>query len=180
MEILPPSFFCLALVTAAIAAVSDSLTGRIPNWLTLPAILLALIGHGISLGFGAALWSVGAALLCALVPYLMFRLGSMGGGDVKLFAALGALTSTDLRLGLEIELGAFLFASVLSLLVLAWRGELPRTLKRSLYIIANPFLPKARRSELSAELMVPVRMGVPIFLATLAFALPQLLDGRVS
>lgn len=176
MEILPSSsFFWTALVIAAIAAVSDSRSGRIPNWLTLPALVLAPIGYGVTLGWDAALWSIGAALLCALIPYAMFRHGSMGGGDVKLFAALGALTSVDPGLGIEIELCSFVLASLLSLLGLAWKGRLLSTLRQALFVLLSPCLARSRRAELSAELMTPVRMGVSIFAATVLCALPQLL-----
>ncbi len=177
MEILPSSsFFGTALVIAAIAAVSDSRSGRIPNWLSVPPLLLAPIGYSVTLGWEAALWSVGAALLCALIPYAMFRHGSMGGGDVKLFAALGALTSLDPALGVEIELCSFVIASLLSLLGLAWHGRLLSTLRQALFVLLNPVLAKAWRRELSAELMTPVRMGVPIFAATVLCALPPLLS----
>ena len=72
------------------ACAYDLRTRRIPNGLTLGAAALALAFHAIDGGLGGvgtsvAGWLVGGALL---VP--LFWLGGMGGGDVKLLAALGA------------------------------------------------------------------------------------------
>jgi len=80
----------VALAVAAAAAVSDLRTRRIPNFLTFGAAIAGLAYHlaiaGIGgLGQSAAGWFVGAAVF--IVP---FALRGLGGGDVKLLAALGA------------------------------------------------------------------------------------------
>ena len=81
----------LALFVAATAAFCDWRRGEIPNWLTLPAILLAPWSYGLAFGIEYALHSLAAGFLAGLVPYLLFRRGAIGGGDVKLFGALGAV-----------------------------------------------------------------------------------------
>ena len=68
----------------------DVRTRRIPNVLTLSAAVAGLLYHLATSGLGglqtaAAGWLLGLLLL---LPY--FALGGMGGGDVKLVAALGA------------------------------------------------------------------------------------------
>jgi prepilin peptidase CpaA len=72
------------------ACVFDIRTRRIPNMLTLSAASAGLIYHAATSGvagaqMAAAGWILGLLLL---LPY--FALGGMGGGDVKLVAALGA------------------------------------------------------------------------------------------
>jgi prepilin peptidase CpaA len=105
----------IALVVGMTAAVIDQCTGSIPNRLTVPAILA-----GLSCGFvaggvaGGGLALVGA-LLVGLVPLLLFRVGAMGGGDVKLFAAFGALLGAGPAL--EAELFAFVVGSVQGLIL---------------------------------------------------------------
>ena len=42
---------CSALVVAAIAAVFDWCTAEIPNWLTLPPIVVAPFAYGQAFGF---------------------------------------------------------------------------------------------------------------------------------
>jgi prepilin peptidase CpaA len=73
-----------------VACVFDVRTRRIPNWLTLSGAVAGLLYHLATSGLGglqtaAAGWVLGLLLL---LPY--FALGGMGGGDVKLMAALGA------------------------------------------------------------------------------------------
>lgn len=86
----------LALVTATVASVIDLRTSRIPNWLTLGSAAAALVFHAatgemIGVLHGMSGWIVG--LLLFILP---FALRGLGGGDVKLLAALGAwLGATD-------------------------------------------------------------------------------------
>jgi prepilin peptidase CpaA len=73
-----------------VACVFDVRTRRIPNVLTLSGAVAGLLYHLATSGLGglqtaAAGWMLGLLLL---LPY--FALGGMGGGDVKLVAALGA------------------------------------------------------------------------------------------
>ena len=72
------------------ACVFDVRTRRIPNALTFGAAIAGLLFHLATSGLvgvqtAAAGWLLGLLLL---LPY--FALGGMGGGDVKLVAALGA------------------------------------------------------------------------------------------
>ena len=149
---------CSALVVAAIAAVLDWRTAEIPNWLTLPPIGVAPFAYGQAFGFEHALRCVAATLLSALVPYVLFRRSAMGGGDVKLFAALGAITSFDLLAGLEIQLSAFGIGLVLALMVLAW----------------NKFFPRDSSAEREGARHTSLRMGGAILIATGIFAMPHL------
>ena len=84
-----------ALVAVLVLSVGwDVKARRIPNWLTLSALAVALLLR-IPLGFGAALSGVGAATLAFLIVLPVFALGGLGGGDVKLLAAVGAFLGLD-------------------------------------------------------------------------------------
>ena len=163
MDIVVPS---LMIAVAATAAATDARSGLIPNWITLPPLLAALVLHFITQGAGGLALSLAGALVCGLVPYLLFRQGTMGGGDVKLLAALGALGGPEV--GLEIELIGMTLAALYALAVLAWRGGLARTLLSSLWIVANVFLPASKRREIKQTELVALRLGVPLFLGTVA------------
>ncbi|MGB5694628.1 MAG: A24 family peptidase [Polyangiales bacterium] len=171
-----PTAASVALGAAMAAALCDWQRGRIPNWLTLPPIVLAPLAYGWASGPAHALHSLGAAILSAGVPYLLFRRSAMGGGDVKLFAALGAVTGFDLLAGIEIQLAAFAVAMFVALGVLAWKGVLLRTLSSALTVALRPILPNRWRRTPCVELAAEIRMGVPILIATVFFAVPHLLS----
>jgi len=154
------------ILIAATAAATDARTGLIPNWLTLPPLLAAPLLYLVTQGTGGLLFSLAGALACGLVPYLLFRTGSMGGGDVKLLAALGALGGP--QVGLEVELLGMTFAAAYGLFLLARRGVLRKTLLSSLLLAINIFLPARLRRPVPAAEMMPMRLGVPLFLGTAA------------
>lgn len=80
-------------ITAAFllwASVSDIRTKRIPNALTLSALVLGLLLHTVMDGWTGASFS-GWGIVSGFVPaVLLYALKAIGAGDVKLFAALGA------------------------------------------------------------------------------------------
>ena len=78
-----------ALFVALAASVADVRSRRIPNALTASAIALGVVAHVVlpsGDGLGAALLG-GLLGLAVFLPF--FALGGVGGGDVKLMAALG-------------------------------------------------------------------------------------------
>ncbi len=79
-----------ALAIAISAAVCDLRMRRIPNLLTFGAAAAGLIYHLTSGGVGAFGHSAAGWLVGALVFIVPFALRGLGGGDVKLLAALGA------------------------------------------------------------------------------------------
>jgi Flp pilus assembly protein protease CpaA len=95
-----------------------------------------------------------------------------GGGDVKFLAAMGALLG--LYHGLGLEFLCLAATSVLTLARLAWHGRLLRVLSNALFLTLNPILPKKWRRRITAELLHKVRMGVPILVGTLMFAVNRL------
>lgn len=118
----PPSVLGCAAAFLFFAVASDLRSRRVPNALTLPALLVAL---GASPWFGATSGPLeavsGAALGFGLLvgPY---ALGGVGAGDVKALMALGAW------LGPEATLGAAAWAAIaaggLGVVLLALKREL--------------------------------------------------------
>lgn len=145
------------------AAITDTRSGLIPNRLTLPALAAAPLARGIFQGPGALGLSLVGACVCGLIPLLLFGLHAIGGGDVKLLAAIGAVLGV--RLGLEVQLVGFALCILYALGLLAFRGELIATLGRSLALLVAPLVPKARRKVPPVAAMTSVRLGLAIFLA---------------
>lgn len=92
------TFIAAVVVFTLTAAVCDFRTKKIPNRLTVPAFLAALVYHG-AVGAMTGGWSgCGWALLMALAGFgvgfgillVLWLIGGGGAGDVKLMGAVGA------------------------------------------------------------------------------------------
>lgn len=78
------------LIVLAVATFTDLRSRRIPNWLVLPFLLAGVIVSG-WLGGWPGIWqSVSGLGLGALLFGILYWMGGMGMGDVKLCAAIGA------------------------------------------------------------------------------------------
>ena len=169
-----------AVGVAVVAALFDSARGEIPNQVTIPAFVLAPLAYGSVFGFTFGIHSLGAGLLAGLPPYLLFRSGAMGGGDVKLFASLGAIQGYDLLAGLKVQVWAFAFALFAVGVRLAWRGRLISTLGRCVVVSLAPVLPPRLRRAPTAELCQPIRMGGPILSAIAVVSSPHLMRELIT
>lgn len=170
-------FTVFAVVVAAVAAWLDWRTGHIPNWVTLGPLCIAPLAHfALQVSFTTARVAIEAmgvsvlgAAVCALVPLMLYRAGAIGGGDVKLLAALGAIFRP--LVGIEAEFYAFLAAALIAPARLAYEGKLMRVLGNTLTLAFNPFRPKERRRQITPEMMTSIRFGPAIFLGTCAAAI---------
>lgn len=80
------------LAATAFAAISDLATGKIPNWLTYPLALLALVLNALEGPVpGLVALAVMVAVLAASFP--IFSFGLLRGGDVKMIVACCGLVS---------------------------------------------------------------------------------------
>ena len=78
------------LFVAGIACITDVRHRRIPNVLTFGAALVAIVFHTWMAGTHGLIVAAGGWFVGLLLFLPFFLLRGMGGGDVKLFAALGA------------------------------------------------------------------------------------------
>jgi prepilin peptidase CpaA len=142
---------CLAFAVAIVAAWVDAATRRIPNILTYPAVLIGIGLHlalpalesaggsaavlwiGANIGpWGQAVADVGGRALmidgmigfgiCAAIGIVSFMTGGLGGGDVKLLGAMGALLGFDAVL--PVLFNTLVVAAVVGLINLALNGGL--------------------------------------------------------
>lgn len=147
--------------------------GEIPNSLSFGALAIAPIAWfvygwkvaGVKIGLEAAGFSILGALTCALVPLFMMRAGAMGGGDLKLYLALGAILRP--LVGIEAEFYSFAAAAILAPARLAWEGKLFKTLGNTVTLALNPLLPKDKKREIPVEAMTWMRLAPAIALGTL-------------
>lgn len=172
-------YVALAGVVAGIAAATDAANRRIPNALTFSAVLAGLTLHALE---GKAAVVVGAlgVLVTGCLPYALHR-GTrgraIGGGDVKLFAALGALLGP--MSGLHVELSAFLLLGLFALLRLAFSGRLGRVLVNAGFLVVNPILPERFQRNVEPEALTEMRLGPAVFVAVLVVAMSDLLHRQI-
>jgi prepilin peptidase CpaA len=156
----------LALVLSLIAAWTDHRTGTIPNRLTIPSLFLGL-GLGLVHDAASGLFmAIAGVFATALVPLILFRFGAMGGGDVKLFAALGALLGAGSAL--EAEILAFFLGTVQGMVIWYRNGQL----KQGLLVAATLAIPSGLKKRTfhtgpAKTVSTEIRFGPAIFIATL-------------
>jgi prepilin peptidase CpaA len=74
-----------------VSALIDFRSQKIPNLITYPSMIIAILYHGTTRGFEGLIFSIAGlavGISIFLVPYLM---GGMGAGDAKLMGAVGGM-----------------------------------------------------------------------------------------
>jgi prepilin peptidase CpaA len=115
----------VVVVAVLVTALTDVREFKIRNLVTLPLLVTGLIYHGLVGG-----WSgVGSSLLGVLFGFgvliALYVMGGIGGGDVKLFAAVGAWLCMPLMF--YVFIATALAAGVYALAVVLLYGSLGET-----------------------------------------------------
>ena len=166
------ALLCILVVTLA-AAIWDLRTGEIPNRLVALGALASVLLPWLLAPFPgrAALFAeltrmFAGGVLVSIVPALLFRAGGMGGGDLKLLAAVGLALGPFV--GLEVELFAFCLAALYAPVRLIWEGKLVHSLKTMGVMAVRPLIPRDRRpAPVAPDELTSLRFGPAIFAATL-------------
>ncbi len=174
----------VSVFVVLVSVVADVTTRRIPNLVTLGGFFLALAIHGAS-GFvegGAAGamrgvgWATLGGLACGIIPLLAWKKGELGGGDVKLFIAIGALVGPTLGFDVEARTFAFSFLVLFPYRLIRHRA-LGAALKNARIGVANLFKKKdAQVPYESGPKLPPVILGPAI---GAAFALTLFQSGAL-
>lgn len=90
LETMQSIIWWATVIAVTIATVCDLRSRRIPNWLVFPFFLAGLSFSTVARGWSGLAYSIGGALLAALLLGLFHFLGGMGMGDLKLCASIGA------------------------------------------------------------------------------------------
>jgi prepilin peptidase CpaA len=153
---------------AIIAAISDALWGKIPRTLTVLALIAGLAFHAFAGGakdFGSA---AAAAFVAFGMGLTLFRLGAIGGGDVKLITALGALLGFRPWLH-AMQLAVFVAGAIALVQVLRRRAVLQtlRNIAELLRNLANRGLMAHDSINVNNRSMIRAPFGVAVALGTL-------------
>jgi prepilin peptidase CpaA len=156
----------VAVLLCAIAAWTDFRTFRIPNRLTLTGLALGLALGLAASGLRGLLAAAAGALVTALVPLLLFKMRAMGGGDVKLFAAIGALLGAGV--GLETQMAAFMLGGVQGIIIWFKRGQLKQGFANMLNFVIPPVFRRRKNDAQSVAWKTEMRFGPAVFLGLIA------------
>ena len=147
------------------ALLSDIKWRRIPNWITVPMLLGGIWYHVFHVGtvqglyFAMEGFIVGFCLL--LLPFL---LGGMGGGDVKLFAALGSwFGAQDI---FQLFIYSALFGGCISIGIMLYRREWAGV--QSVWgdlrcMIYKGLMPEGKSGRITFSYSIPTTMGFFLF-----------------
>jgi prepilin peptidase CpaA len=126
-----------ASALAMVGAFHDLRSRRIPNRLTLGAIAAGLVVRAASGGWlGLASAAAGAAIAGGFL-LLFFLAGGLGGGDVKLMAAVGAWAGAAQVI--PILLAAAIAGGVLAVFAIIAGGSVGRTLRNTAVLLRHHF-----------------------------------------
>ncbi|MGG1878581.1 A24 family peptidase [Paenibacillus cisolokensis] len=115
--------------------ITDIRTMKIPNVITVSAMTLGLLYHGVIGEWEGLFFSLKGLGTGFFILLIMYFTGAVGAGDVKLFGGIGAWTGALFTL--QCILYSVLFAGVIGLCLLLWRREVFSRLRRVVAGIAG-------------------------------------------
>ena len=154
------------------AAVYDLRFRRIPNWLNLSGVLLGLGLNTHRSGMQGLRMAAFGLLLAFFVNLLFYVIHALGAGDVKLFAAIGALIGPDGWIAIFIL--SALVGGVLAVILIVVKRRVRKTLWNLMFLageLAHFRAPYLRREELDVKSEKAMRLprAVSIALGTLVY-----------
>ena len=169
----PPGITVTLIALILIAAGYDVLYRRIPNWLTTGGVLAGIaLNSFIYRGWPGLRLSLAGLAVGFAAYFALYSLRAMGGGDVKLMAAIGALV------GVRDWFGIFLITAIVGgvagLAMVAVRGRLKKTLWNMSFILSEmkhgrPAYIRREELDVKSPRSVGLPHGAMIALGAIAF-----------
>jgi len=132
---LKPVILAGAVALALIAGWTDLRSRRIPNWLTVPGLVIGMVANTVLGGWSGLKTSLLGALigLALLLPFVLLR--SLGAGDWKLAGALGSFAGPALLMDLLI--GSVFVAGLMAVALIIYKGRVRQTLRNIGHILIS-------------------------------------------
>lgn len=156
-----------ALALTLVAGWTDLRTRRIPNWLTVPAMIAGVAANSMLMGWhGTKLALEGAGLgLGLLLPLVLMR--ALGAGDWKLMGAAGAILGPARFL--VVLLASILIAGVMAVFEIVRQGKVKQTAINLAILVQGFFIFGLRpnpRISLDNPGLLKVPFGAAVAVAT--------------
>lgn len=174
-----PIILAGAVLLSLVAGWTDLRSRRIPNWLTVPGLLIGVIANTVLGGWSGLKASLLGALvgLALLLPFVLLR--SLGAGDWKLAGALGAFAGPG-RL-VDLLLGSVLVAGVMAVVLIIYKRRTLQTIRNIGHILISlvTFQLPGSRVSLDNPESLKVPYGVALALTVVLYGILWKL-GRVA
>ncbi|MCL7748017.1 A24 family peptidase [Halalkalibacter alkaliphilus] len=148
-------YYYLLALFVIIAFYTDVKNSKIPNWLTMSGVLAGLLYHLIFNGFDGLLFSILGLVVSGGILLLMYVFKALGAGDVKLFAAIGAIAG--LHFSLYAIMYSIVFAGFIGVFILLFRKDLIKRMAYSCYRFVGSLLRRDLKSLEEFKKMESVR-----------------------
>ena len=158
----------LTLALTLSAALLDSRSRRIPNWLTVPGLLVGVGVHSALTGWHGSLFALAGAGLALLILLPLVLLRGLGAGDWKLMGAVGAFLGPVLLL--FVLFGSVMASGLMAFVHMMRTGRFVETL-RNLGVLLKGFFSFGLRVHPQISLDNPKLMKLPFGLAVAAATL---------
>jgi prepilin peptidase CpaA len=131
---MPFPIVATAVVFIGVCVAADLRTRRIPNLVTGPALVAGAVLNAVYGGYQGLSQSALGLLASVAILFVPFALGGIGGGDVKMMAALGAFVGPRMALS-GLALGMILGGAIM-IVHLCRIGRLGEKLKHTIAMFA--------------------------------------------
>jgi prepilin peptidase CpaA len=161
-----PTHIAFLIPLAIIVAYYDVRYRRIPNPFVLATFVSGIAINAIAGGLQGVLASLAGCALGFTLMFVLHVFGAMGAGDVKLFAAIGAVMGS--RLVLPTFIVVVLTGGLLAIVSIIRTGTLVSTMNRVLQILVG-FLPgwQMPRFAVPADRRYTIPYGVAITIGSI-------------
>ena len=155
-----PGLEALLLVVVLAAAVYDVRYRRIPNWISVGGIALAVLANWLTQGIPGLLFALAGFALAFGCYFLLYVIHAMGAGDVKLMGAIGALVGW--KGWVAIFVIAAILGGIMAMILIITRSRVKRTFWNIGYLLNE--MRRGRAAYVSREeldVQNPQSVGLP-------------------
>jgi len=163
----------IVLCLVVVCATTDVLKGKIYNAVTYPAIGIGIILAGLSKGEPTLMNSLLGLGMGFLPLFIVFVLGGMGGGDVKLMAAIGAVKGYPFIVYAMFYSG--LVGGLLAIITMIWRGVFFKSMHNILRTMVTSVIPGFKTVPLDPKDSYPIHFGFAICMGTMWVLVEQMI-----
>ncbi len=159
-------------IVLVVAAVIDGWMLKVPNWLTFPLIATGWAFSLWSAGWTGLGWSFLGSVVGLVLLFVLYAIGGMGAGDVKLLAGIGAWVWVEHTF--YIFATTTIIGAIMAVIMVVWSGNWMKHYAQFHQIINDIF--RIRDSEVlfqqaaerkSRMLLLPY--GIPMTIAALGY-----------